>query len=284
VGEKAIWRLPNAAFGPMLVLMNNKGPILVLLVVAVGLGIALIVVNKEAADQARDAASNLAVFSNTVVSDKKLVAELQTVNQTLETNLATTRSDFSNKLALTEANLRATEATLEKAEAEAKATAKAQAESNAVLLAQRDQKISELESQNGALDQEAASLRLAITNLDTRIAATQTKLAKSEGDRAFLTKELKLLKAEKEDMENRFNSLTDLREQLRKLKIETSLSRRLDRMRKGIDATFKDKGTESPPHPSPTAAPTNGSGVNVELREGGGVKIQMPPSTNAPPK
>jgi len=34
----------------------------------------------------------------------------------------------------------------------------------------------------------------------------------------------------------------------------------------------------------PAAASSNGSGVNVELREGGGVKIQMPPSTNAPPK
>jgi chromosome segregation ATPase len=263
----------------MLGLMNNKGPILVLLLVAVGLGVALIVVNKEAGDQAKDAANNVAVFSNTVVSDKKLLAELQTVNQTLETNLATTRSDFSNKLALTDANLQSTEANLEKAAAEAQAAAKL-AESNAVLLAQRDQKISELESQNGALDKEAASLHVAIADLDTRIAATQDKLAKSEGDRAFLTKQLKVLKAEKEDLEKRFNSLTDVREQLRKLKIEASVDHRLDRMRKGIDATFKG---EPLAHASPSNSPSGNSGANVELRQQGGVKIQIPPATNAPP-
>src|SRR5208282_939831 len=83
--REEIRRLPNAAFGPMLALMNNKGPILVLLLVAVGLGIALIVVNKEAADQAKDAAYNLTVSSNTLVLDKKRLDELQTVNQMLET-------------------------------------------------------------------------------------------------------------------------------------------------------------------------------------------------------
>jgi chromosome segregation ATPase len=268
----------------MVVVMNNKGPILVLLLVAVGLGIALIVVNKQTGDQARDAAYNLTTFSNKVVSDSKRLAELETVNQTLETNLAATRTDFSNKLTLTEANLRAAEANLEKAVAESKAAAKAQADSNAVALAQRDQKISELENQNGALDKEAAALRVAITNLDARIAATQEKLAKSEGDRAFLTKELKLLKAEKEDLEKRFNSLADVREQLRKLKMEASVDHRLDRMRRSIDATFKEKAGELALHPLPSNAPLETGGANVELRERGGVKIQLPTATNAPPK
>jgi chromosome segregation ATPase len=256
----------------------------VLLLVAVGLGIALIVVNREAADQTKEAADSLTVFSNTVVSDKKLVAELQTVNQTLDSNLVTARIDFSNKLALTDANLRATEANLEKATAEAKAEAKAQADSNAVALAQRDQKISDLENQNGALDKEAASLHLAITNLDARIAATQEKLARSEGDRAFLSKELKLLKAEKEDMEKRFNSIADVREQLRKLKIEATVDRRLDRARRDMYATFKEKEGEPSIQPLPPSASTDSGGANVELRERGGVKIQIPPSTNAPPK
>jgi len=268
----------------MVIVMNNKGPILVLLLVAVGLGIALIVVNKSASDQAKDAAENLTTFSNTVVSDKKLLAELQTVNQTLETNLAATRTDFSNKLALTDASLRTAEANLEKATAQAKAEAKATAESNAIALALRDQKIVDLENRNGALDKEAASLHTAIVNLDARIADTQEKLAKSEGDRAFLTRQLKLLKSEKEDMEKRFNSLADVREQLRKLKIEDSIARHLDRMRKGIDATFKETGAELSVQPVPHAAPPDSSGANVELRERGGVKIQLPPPTNAPPK
>lgn len=261
--------------------MNNKGPILVLLLVSVGLGIALIVVNRNAGEQAKDSANNLAVFSNTVVSDKKLLSELQTVNQTLETNLTASRVDFSNKLSATDANLRVTEANLEKVTAEAKAEAKAAADSNAIVLAQRDQKISDLESQNGALDREAATLRSSITNLDARIAETRDKLAKSEGDRAFLAKQLRILKTEKANMEKRFSDLIAVRDQLRQLKIEDAVSRRLESRREKMLASFSGAGqVQAPP---PTAIPDTG-GANVELRERGGVKIQIPPSTNAPPK
>src|SRR5580704_14625118 len=97
--------LPFFTFRPILRLMKNKGPILVLLLVAVGLGIALIVVNKEASDQAKEAADSLATASNTVTSVTKQLAELQTVNQTLESNITANRNDFSNKLALADANL-----------------------------------------------------------------------------------------------------------------------------------------------------------------------------------
>jgi chromosome segregation ATPase len=268
----------------MVDVMNNKGPILVLLLVAVGLGIALIVVHKQTGDQAKEAAYNLTTFSNKVVSDSKRLAELEAVNQALETNLAATRLDFSNKLGLTDASLRAAEANLEKAVAEAKAQAKAQADSNAVALAQRDQKISQLENQNSALDKESAALRLAITNLDARIASTQGKLDRSEGDRAFLSKQLKVLKAEKEDLEKRFSSLADVRDQLRKLKMEAAVDHRLDRIRRSIDASFKDKGGELALHPILSNAPPDTSGANVELRQSGGVKIQIPPPTDAPPK
>ncbi|HEY3861054.1 MAG TPA: hypothetical protein VGO59_04130 [Verrucomicrobiae bacterium] len=256
--------------------MNNKGPLIVLLVVAVGLGIALIVVKKQAGDQAKDAANNLTVASNTVVSDKKQLAELQTVNQTLETNLLSTRNDFSNKLAQSDSDHRATEAGLEKEVAEAKAETKAQADSNAVVLGQRDQRISELETQNHALDNETASLRLAITNLDSRIAETQTKLAKSEGDRSFLTKQLQMLKAEKQSMEKRINDIALVRDQLRKLNIDASVDRRLESRRQKMYASFNDI------HPAPAPAAPEDNGANVELRQGGGVKIQIP--TNAPPK
>jgi chromosome segregation ATPase len=268
----------------MLVVMNNKGPVLVLLLVAVGLGIALVVVNKQAADRAKEDAYNLTVSSNNAVSYQKRLTESETVNQTLETNLGATRADFSNKLSVAESNLRSAEASLEKAVAEAKAEARAVADSNAIVLAQRDQKISDLENQNGALDKQSAALRVAITNLDTRIAATQEKLAKSEGDRAFLTKELKLLKAEKADLEKRFNNLADVSEQLRKLKMEAAVDHRLDRQRRSIDATFKESGAELALHPMPSNGPPESSGPKVELREHGGANIQLPPSTNAPPK
>jgi chromosome segregation ATPase len=267
----------------MLAGMKDKGPVLLLLLVAVGLGIALIVVRKQAADQRRDAADSLAVASNTVTSVQKQKDELLVVNQTLETNLAATRMDFSNKIALADADLHTAEANLEKVLTESKAAAKAQADSNALLLSQRDQRITELESQNAALDREDASLRVAMTNLDARIADTQAKLASSEGDRDFLKHELKVLKAEKEDMEKRFNDIAAVRLQLHKLKIEASINHRLDRLRRDIEETFKEKGDATPTTPPSTVPPENG-GAAVELRQGGGVKIEVPPTTNAPPK
>jgi chromosome segregation ATPase len=267
----------------MLVLMKDKGPILVLLLVAVGLGIALIVINKEASDQAKDAADSLAVASNTVTSVKKQMAELQVVNQTLESNLTATRTDFSNKMALADANLRTTEADLEKSVAEAKAETKSLVDSNTAALAQRDGKISELESHNEALDKEAAALHIAITNLESRIATTQEKLANSEGDRAFLLKELKTLQAEKLDLEDKFNNIADIRDQLHKLKREAAIARRLDWIRRGMYDSFKAKGGEL--LASPPQGPLTGSGgANVELKQSGGVKIQTSPPTNDPPK
>ena len=263
-----------------MVLMKDKGPILVLLLVAVGLGIALIVINKEASDQAKKASDEVATASNTVISVKKEVAELQVVNETLESNLTTTRNDFSNKIALADANLRTTEADLEKTMAEGKAETKALADSNAVLLAQRDEKIAELESHNEALDKESTALHTAITNLESRIATTQEKLAKSEGDRGFLLKELKTLQAEKLDLEQRFNNIADLREQLHKVKVENAIARRLDWIRRGMYDSFKEKGGELLIQSS-SQTPSSGSpGANVELKENGGINIQ----TNAPPK
>jgi chromosome segregation ATPase len=267
----------------MIALMKDKGPILVLLLVAVGLGIALIVINKEASDQAKDAADSLAVASNTVTSVKKQMAELQLVNQTLESNLTATRTDFSNKIGLAEASLRNTEADLEKTVAEAKAEAKAAADSNAVTMAQQNAQIAGLESHNEELEKESAALHVAITNLEFKIATTQAKLANSEGDRSFLLKELKTLQAEKLDLEQRFNNIADVRDQLHKLKVEAALARRLDWIRRGMYDSFKAKGGEVLSQSSPQAPPPGSGGANVELKESGGVKIQTSP-TNSPPK
>jgi len=243
------------------------------------LGIALIVVNKEATDQQRAATDSIAVASNKVVNLSKQRDDLLMVNQTLESNLVGARSEFSNKLAATEASLHAAEASA----AEAQAAAKAQADSNAVVLAQRNQQLAELESQNQAMDREAANLRVALTNIETKIAETQGKLARSEGDRTFLLQQLKTLQAEKAEMEERFNNIADVREQLRKLKIEASLTRRIDRERRGIEETFAEKGETLAHKPVPSSS-ENGAGAGVELRPGGSVKIQLPQATNAPPQ
>ncbi len=271
----------KAGFGFMLLPVKDKAPIIVLIVVAVGLAVGLIVVNNKASQEKKEADDNIKVLSNTVVSTKASLAESQVVNQALETNLATTKAEDSNKLAVSEANLRSTEADLEKARAEAKA----KAEADAAALAQRDKKIGDLEGQNLDLDRQSADLRSTITGLTGQIEVTKKKLAQSQGDRTLLLAELKRLQAQKDELERKFNDLAALRLQVRKLKQEASMSRQLDWMRRGVYQNVEEKGgAQLMKHPTNEAAPSPTPTLNVELRQNGEVKVQRAPATNSPAK
>ncbi|MGA2176222.1 MAG: hypothetical protein ABSH38_14700 [Verrucomicrobiota bacterium] len=265
----------------MLPVVKDKAPIIVLITVALGLAVGLIVVNYKASQEKQQADANIKVLSNTVVSTRASLAESQAVNQTLETNLAATKAEDSNKLALSEANVRAVEAELGKAKAEAKA----QAEADATTLAQRDKKIAELQDQNVDLDKQSAELRGTITSLDSQIAATQKKLAEAQGDRTLLLAELKRLQARQAELEKKFHDLTALRLQIRKLKQEADMARQLDWMRRGIYQSLEEKGGEHLiKHPTNAPAPDTNATLNVELRQNGAVKIQTSPPTNSPAK
>lgn len=153
---------------------------------------------------------------------------------------------------MSEANLRSTEADLEKARAEAKA----KAEADAAALAQRDKKIGDLEGQNLDLDRQSADLRSTITGLTGQIEVTKKKLAQSQGDRTLLLAELKRLQAQKDELERKFNDLAALRLQVRKLKQEASMSRQLDWMRRGVYQNVEEKGgAQLMKHPTNEAAP-----------------------------
>lgn len=258
--------------------MKDKVPIIVLLIVAIGLGVALISVNNRAKQDREVAQGSLTTLSNQVTHVQNGLAEQQSVNRTLETNLATTTREYSNKLAAKDAQLASTQAELAKAQADAKA----QAEAAAAEVAQRDKKIADLEGQNQELDKESADLKNSISNLAGQIADTKKKLAASEGDKAALIKELKELQAKKDELERKFNDLAVLKEQVRKLKEELSIARRLDWIRRGIYETLNEKGGERMVHlsqnPAPPPPSTNGN-LNVEIHQNGAVKIDAP----APP-
>ena len=159
-------------------------------------------------------------------------------------------------------------------------------------MARRDAKIADLESQNQALDQRALDLSTAITNLTSQIDDTKQKLAASEGDKAFLEKELERLIAEKAELERQFNDLAVLRAQVSKLKEELSISRRLEWIRQGLFARAEQKGAEQlmqkPSPPTNPAAKTPAYDLNVEVNADGSVKIipplaNKPADTNSPP-
>jgi chromosome segregation ATPase len=258
--------------------MKDKAPIIVLIIVAAGLGLGLIVVNNKAHREKQELYDALSVQSNTVTTIKTSLAEQQAVNQTLETNLAATRADYSNKLTLSDANLRSAEENIEKLKAEAKA----QTDSYSADIAKRDKKISDLENQNQDLDKQAADLRDHISGLQSQIAVTQDKLARSEGDREFLLKELKRLQAEKIVWESRFNDLNVLRAQVHKLKDELAQARNLDWIRRGIYGSLHERGAERLAHPTYTPPPATNSALKVELHQTGQTNIVAPPPGGIP--
>jgi chromosome segregation ATPase len=258
--------------------MKAKAFILVLIIVALGLGVGMIVLTKNATEEKQQADNKIRVLSNNVASVQASLEEQRTVNLTLETNLVQTKEDYSNKLTATKADLDTANANYAKAQADAKAAA----EAAAAEVAQRDKKIADLESQNQELDKQSTDLRGSITNLEAQISSTEKKLATSEGDREFLLKELKRLQVEKADLEKKFNDLAVLRDQVKKLKDELSISRRLDWIRRGIYSSFGQKGAERLLHPVETLPPATNTALNVELREDGGVKVTPVSATNAP--
>ncbi len=266
--------------------MQGKNLIVIFLVLlAAAFGIGLIVVNNKARDEKQRDVAYIAKLSNDVVSTQQKLSDQQQVNLTLETNIAVLKNDIadvSNKLSTTSSTLASTSETLAKTQAEAKAAA----EAAAAEMAKRVSRIMELEGQNDDLTKKMTDLNTALGGLEKQIADTERKLAASEGDREFLLKELKRLQVEKAELERQFNDLAVLRDQVRHLKEELSVARRLDWIRRGIYSTQGQKGAEALTRPTLAPAPKTND-LNVEVQQGGSAKIVSPtnaPATNTPPK
>src|SRR5439155_1655978 len=131
-------------------------------------------------------------------------------------------------------------------------------------------------------------LTTSIGTLETQITDTQRKLEASEGDREFLLKELKRLQAEKSDLERQFNDLALLRDQVKRLRDELSVSRRLEWIRRGLYGSLKGGELLKKGVASSGASRTNYN-LDVEIRRQGAPTILTnsptqdgtTPSTNA---
>ncbi|MBI3417906.1 MAG: hypothetical protein HY043_21645 [Verrucomicrobia bacterium] len=251
--------------------------IALLLITSLGLGIGWLRRHRLALEEHELETAKALQLSNSLTQTQKKLDEQVTVNQSLETNLVERVAElktFSNKLGEVVTTLAKTEA---KAEADSKAAQEA--------LAQRDAKITDLEGKNDDMLKKMNELNVSITGLETQIAATEKKLAASEGNRAFLLNELKRLQAEKAELERQFNDLVALREQVRKLKDELSIARRLDWIRRGLYGVGSEKKGAELLVARPTApAPKTNFNLDVEIKRDGGVKINSPEPTPAPAK
>ncbi len=253
--------------------MKNRTGIIILIVICVGLIVALIWSQRVATQKKTADAESIGNYSNKWVETSAGLDQQRQVNTSLESDIKKQREAFND---LTNAYT-AVSANLDKSESSLKAT---QEEAS-----RRGARIADLESQNQALDQRALDLSTAITNLTAQIDDTKKKLVASEGDKAFLEKELERLMMEKAELERQFNDLSVLRAQVAKLKEELNISRRLEWIRQGLFARADQRGAEQLMQKTP--ASTNQQArqpnydLNVEVSADGTVNV-VPSRTNNP--
>lgn len=258
--------------------MKNRMGIIILTLACVGLAITLVVNQSNATRDRKTAENRILSQSNIWVETEEKLDEQRRVNVNLTNDLAARVQDLTsltNQINETSNTLAKTQDSLKAAQDE---------------VAKRDIQIADLETQNKQLDEKATDLSNSITNLQTQIDTTQKKLAASEGDKAFLEKELQRLMAEKAELERQFNDLKVLRAQVAKLKEELNISRRLAWIREGIFARADQKGAQqlmaksalpapSGTNPDSNARPTNSYDLNVEISSDGTVRV-IPGGTN----
>jgi chromosome segregation ATPase len=250
--------------------MKIKIGIVILIVACIGLAIALIATKKQADDTRKKTADTILDLSNQVVNANDEVNGLRQVNLMLTNDLADSRAvlqTFSNNLTETSGTLTETKATLQNAQDQ---------------IANLNGRITDLETQNKVLDDRASSLSNTIASLDSQIADTQQKLSSSQTNNAFLSAELQKQMAQKAELERQFNDLDQVRAQVKKLRDELFVARRLQWINAGFTGT-PQKGAELLMQPR-TVAPAARSqhyDLNVEIGSDGSVHV-IPSLTNAP--
>lgn len=262
--------------------MKNRIGLMVLVLLCLGLGVVLVTSRKQATAQHRQDVQSIGDLSNEVMQVRAQLDDQKQVNAMYEKDLQVQRkayTELTNNFTSLSANLVQVSGTLSKTEETLKSTQQE--------VVKRDARIAELENANQALDKQALELSTAITNLTTQIAETRRRLEASEGDKAFLEKELKRLMTEKAELERQFNDLAVLRAQVAKLKEELNIARRIEWIRQGLFASTEQKGAQklmqgvAAPQSKP---PKPDYDLNVEVSADGSVKV-IPPAqtTNAPP-
>ncbi len=245
--------------------MKARTGVVILVVICVGMVIALLAEKEHADKQQKQNAYAISDFSNQLASANLNLDGLRQVNLILTNDLVAaqqTLTVLSNQYVATSASL---------------------SNSTTALKTAQDQ-IADLESQNQALDQQVVNMTNTIENLSAQITATQMKLVESETNNGFLENELKRQVAEKAELERKFNDLSAVRAQSRKLRNDLLIARRLEWMRAGTDPTQQHKGAQLLMARAPTTNHAVGPAhydLNVEVNSDGSVQV-IPTTTNAP--
>ena len=253
--------------------MKTKTAIVILTVLCAGLAVALIAAKKSTSDELNDKTATILQFSNQLVTVNDKLDELGQVNLRLTNDLAAVQqqaSRLSNNL--NEAS-------------SALASAKATLQGDQDQIANLNGRVADLEAQNKVLVDRATALTNTIAALNGQIADTEQKLANSETNNVFLEKELQQQIAQRAELERKFDDINEVRAQVRKLRDELFVARRLELMRAGATADLKGAQLLVQPRPvvasvAPAKLPPHYD-LNVEVGSDGSVHV-IPPPTNAP--
>jgi chromosome segregation ATPase len=206
-------------------------------------------------------------FSNECEEVGAKLTDQKRVNIMLLTNLASR----SEALVASSNDAVKLKATLAKAEEETRAAR--------LEIEERDKRISEWETSHTELADKANEFKTSLSALDREITEVKKKLDASEGDRAFLLKELKRLQTEKDQLAGQFYDLPAVRAQLEKLKNEEVISRRFKWARGGEVTRPAYRGGEVLVSKDPDAAGGRNYNLKVELQQDGSVKL-VPAATS----
>jgi chromosome segregation ATPase len=259
--------------------MKTKVGMVVLIVACVGLIVALFTTKMAMDDRLRKDADAIIDFSNQLTTATANLNELRQVNLMLTNDLASSHQEaltFSNQFTEASGTLADTKASLQNARDQ---------------IGNLNSRIADLEAQNQVLDQRTAALTNAIAGLNAQIADTQQKLAGSETNNAFLEKELQRQTAARNELESKFNNLSTVRAQVKKLRDDMLIARRLEWMREGSDPGSQQKGGQllMQRTASTTARPPHYD-LNVEVSSDGSIHVIPLPAngpaatTNPPPQ
>jgi chromosome segregation ATPase len=247
----------------------------VLVVVSAGLLIALLATKKQSEDLRKKDTDAILDFSNQLTTANTSLDDLRQVNLMLTNDIVTTHEALeaaSNNLVATTITLTDTKASLESAQDQ---------------ITNLTGRISDLEEQNKVLDDRAIALSNNIAMLDAQIADTQQKLATAETNNTFLTFELQKQMAQKAELERKFNDIDDVRAQVKKLRDELFIARRLQWINAGTSPALQPKGAQllmQRTTPLVKASATNQSpqyDLNVEVGSDGSVHVLPPPTNSA---
>jgi chromosome segregation ATPase len=258
--------------------MKTKIIIVVLAVVCIGLGIALIAIKNQGDELHTKDVTSIGDYSNQVVNADQDIDRLSQVNLSLTNDLALSRqqsTDLSNSLANATTTLASTKSSL--------ASVQDQVVTLTNQVSTMNSQIADLESQNRVLDQRATDLTNTIAQLNAQIEDTENKLAIAQTNNVFIRGELQKQLAEKAELERKFNDLNEVRAQVKKLKDELFIARRMQ-LQKYDNGTKKGGALliQRTPLSKGPQQPASSYDLNVEVGSDGSVKV-IPPlgSTNS---